>query len=66
MKGPMVHHGGLMRCCLLSLSEQHDAGRLEKDIHHASTRCAYCNNPMHIVDGVWRWDMETAKKEATP
>lgn len=55
----MVHHGGLMRCCLASLDRQMLMGGNKPD--ETRLRCEYCNNPMlRDNNGVWRWDRDSA------
>ena len=46
-----------MRCCIQTLYEEHDAGRLNGD-HGAGTEtaCKYCGNGMVKNDqGIWEW-----------
>lgn len=53
-----VRQGGLMRCCIGSLSEQMSV-RLAagKGPPQEGDRisCAYCSEPMHFTDGAWEW-----------
>jgi len=54
-----VHHGGLFRCCLLSISkwiEQHK----DEPVRRCLVPCAYCLEKVRLHDdGVWRWERAT-------
>jgi len=58
-----IRHGGLMRCCLLTLDDYLAAGGTEKS--GTVLPCAYCRSSMIVAaDGVWEWNRQDAKPDA--
>ena len=56
-----VNHGGLMRCCLLSLDEEmvrRQAANEPLMQFGQVLHCAYCNAPMKCNGKQWEWAEE--------
>jgi hypothetical protein len=50
----LVHQGGLMRCCLLSIGANTEPTEVGSKM-----TCAYGDTPMIVGDdGAWKWDHE--------
>lgn len=56
----MVHQGGLMRCCLETISDMYPDGPARKAGQGQKLSCKYAqDDPDHqmvFTDGGWRWD----------
>lgn len=53
-----IFQGGLMRCCIQSLYEEHDAHILNTfNGKGEETKCKWCGNGMRKnAQGVWEWE----------
>lgn len=52
-----VNYGGLMRCCLASLSEYIEREAEEEAVEGTIVSCVYGDHGTMILDGgVWRWN----------
>lgn len=57
LKETKVNQGGLMRCCLLSLSEHVNENPDREVVGNEVIDCNYCSNGSMIhEEGVWRWN----------
>lgn len=57
-EGLRIFQGGLMRCCINSLYEEHDAGLLNAyNKRGAKTKCKWCGEGMvKNEQGIWQWE----------
>lgn len=50
-----VRHGGLMRCCLATLSDRMPTCA-EDPKEGEKIACVYCSTGITFHDGAWEWD----------
>lgn len=53
---PSIRIGGLLRCCLATVSEIGPPTRMLKE--GDTLACSYCDDLMRFRDGAWEWNRD--------